>query len=363
MSKKTVWAIIGGGNGGQSLAGHLALMGYRVRLYDIFPETAEAIHAQGGIHIEGVVEGFGALDLATTDIGQAVEGAKVVVIVAPATAHRAIATSLAPHLVEGQTVIVHPSATGGALEVRHVLDTQGCTARIPVAETNTLIYACRAPSPGHACIYGIKQDLVLATLPASENARVLAMFREAFPQTVGGRTVMETSLGNANAVMHPAPTLLNTSMIESEHEWRYYLDGITPTIGAFVEALDDERMTLARAYGISLTPILKWYAIAYGVEAPTLSEVVKKNPAYAGIKGQKQVRTRYLEEDIPTGLVPMIAFADLKGVPVERMRLVARLGELVLGADFFGTGRTLERLGVAGMSPGAFERYLETGVR
>ena len=52
MSRNTVWAVIGGGNGGQSMAGHLALMGYRVRLYDIFAETIEAIDRQGGIEME-----------------------------------------------------------------------------------------------------------------------------------------------------------------------------------------------------------------------------------------------------------------------------------------------------------------------
>ena len=360
---ETVWAVVGGGNGGQSMAGHLAVMGYRVRLFDIFKETVDAINERGGIEVEGVVEGFGVLEEATVDIGEAVDGADIIVIVAPATAHATIARSLAPHLTDGQVVVAHPAATGGALEIRQILDEEGCAARIAVAETNTLIYACRAPSPGHACIHGIKKDLVLATLPACENERVLSMFQEAFPQTVGGRTVMETSLGNANAVMHPAPTLLNASLIESRHDWLYYLDGITPTVGTFVEALDAERLALASAYGITLTPILKWYAVAYGAEAPTLSEAVRKNPAYARITGQKQMRTRYLLEDIPTGLVPMIEFAALKDVAVERMRLVARFGEFLLGEDFFASGRTLEQLGIAGMSPKAFDRYLETGAR
>ena len=363
MNNNIVWAILGGGNGGQSLAGHLALMGYRVRLYDIFQQTVDAINEQGGITVSGVVEGFGPIEKATTDIGDAVDGADYLVIVAPAVAHADIARSLAPHLRDGQTVIVHPSATGGALEVRQVLDESGCKVRVAIAETNSLIYTCRAPEPGHACIHGIKQELVLATLPATENARVLAVFQEAFPQIKGGRTVMETSLGNANAIMHPAPTLLNTSMIESRHEWLYYCEGITPSIGAFVEALDAERVDLAAAYGIRLTPILPWYAIAYGVVAPTLSEAVRKNPAYAKIQGQKQMRTRYLLEDIPTGLVPMIEFATLKNLPVERMRLIVRLGELILGENFFATGRTLKRLGLDGMTPEAFDRYLETGWR
>lgn len=363
MNKKTVWTIIGGGNGGQSMAGHLALMGFPVRLYDIFPATIDAINAQGGIEVGGVVEGFGALAMATSDIAHAIDGADIVVVVAPATAHREIARVCAPHLCDGQIVIVHPSATGGALEFRKVFDAEGCRAEVAIAETNSLLYACRAPTPGKAFIYGIKQNLVLATLPTRENPHVLSLVQQAFPSIVGGRNVLETSLGNMNAVMHPAPTILNTSLIESRHDWLYYVDGITPTVGAFVEALDAERVALAAAYGVSVPPAVAWYGLAYGVHAPTLSEITSKNPAYAEIKGQKEMRTRYLLEDIPTGLVPMIELAGLRNVNVEHMQLVARFGELLLGEDFSATERTLQSLGLNGLTPSEFDHFIETGER
>ena len=361
MSKSTVWAIIGGGNGGQSLAGHLSIMGYKVRLYDVFPATVDAINAQGGIIVDGVVEGFGKPELVTLDIGEAIRGADAVMVVAPATAHKAIAKNCAPHLTDGQILIIHPGATFGSLEFRQVLDEEGCTAKVAIAETNSLIYACRSPKPGHASILGIKDDLIVATLPARENARALAMLQEAFPQIIGGKNVIETSLGNANAVMHPTPTLLNTSLIESRHEWLYYWEGITPTIGAFVEEIDRERVELGKAFGIEITPIREWYAKAYGVKADTLSEAVRRNPAYEKIKGQKDLRTRYLLEDIPTGLIPMIELGSLVGLPMERMQLIAKLGEYILHEDFVSTGRTLSNLGLAGMNKEQFEHFLETG--
>lgn len=360
---KTRWTIIGGGNGGQSLAGHLSLMGFPVRLYDIFPETVAAISDQGGIYVKGAVDGFGKLELATTDLAKALDGAEVVMVVAPATAHKAIAGNCAPLLADGQIVILHPGATCGALEFRQVLDEKGCTAEVTLAETNTLIYACRSPKPGHANILGIKQDLVLASIPAKENAKVVGIFQEAFPQVIAGKNVLQPSLGNANAIVHPGPSLLNTSLIESKHEWSYYYDGITPSIGAFVEKLDLERLALAQAYGIDMLSILDWYRIAYGVDKPTLTEAVRSNPAYDGIAGQKSLKTRYITEDIPTGLVPMIELGRLIGVPTPRMELVAKLGEYLLEEDFFTTGRTLKNLGLEGMSAKDFQQYLETGNR
>lgn len=363
MSKQTVWTIIGGGNGGQSMAGHLGLMGYQVRLYDIFQTTVDAINNQGGIHVDGVVQGFGRLEFATTNINKAIKGADVLVVVAPAINHKEIAESCMPSLSDGQIIIIHPGATCGAFEFKKVLDDGGSQINCLISETNSLIYACRSTKPGYASILGIKQDLKIATLPASGNARVLEVVREAFPQIVGAKNVLETSLENANAVMHPAPTILNTSMIESDHEWLYYWDGVTPTIGDFVVDLDRERLAIGKAYGLQLESIMSFYKKAYQVEASNLSEAVRKNLAYEKIKGQKDLRTRYLLEDVPTGLIPMIELGKMRGVDVSRMETIVKLAEFLLNEDFHKNGRTLKNLGISDMKPDEFEHFIETGKR
>ena len=38
------WAILGGGNGGQAIAGHLSILGEKVRLYDVVPATVDALN-------------------------------------------------------------------------------------------------------------------------------------------------------------------------------------------------------------------------------------------------------------------------------------------------------------------------------
>ena len=50
---------------------------------------------------------------------------------------------------------------------------------------------------------------MVAALPATEYAMVLDHLNAAFPQMYAGTNILETSLSNANAMMHPAPTLLN----------------------------------------------------------------------------------------------------------------------------------------------------------
>jgi len=360
-TRKLTWAVIGGGNGGQSLSGHLALLGFAVRLYDIFPQTIAAIHSAGGIQVDGAVTGFGKIELATSDMAQAVEGADIIMIVAPAIAHRDIALNCAPYLTDGQIIFIHPGATGGAFEFNKVLRDQKCDKSITLAEAESLLYACRSSKPGHTTIFGIKNELMVAALPASETQRVVKLLNAAFPQMYAGTNVLATSLGNANAMMHPAPTLLNTSLIESGRDWLYYWDGITPSIGAFVEALDAERLAVASAFGLKIPGILEWYQAHYGVRCKTVSDTVKQNQAYAEVMGQKTLHTRYLLEDIPTGLVPMVYLGQLAGVEVVRMETVIKLGEFLTGRDLTTSGRTLENLGLAGMTLEKIQEYVETG--
>ena len=359
--KQLCWAILGGGNGGQSIAGHLGLMGFPVKIYDIFPKTIDAIQAQGGIHVTGEVEGFGPVELATTDISEAIHDVDLVMIVAPATAHCDIAKNCAPWLNDGQVVFIHPGATGGALEFWNVLQKQGCQRDLVVGESNSLIYACRSPKPGYATIFGIKRELMAAALPSKETGRVVNMLNTAFPQIYAGTNLLETSLSNPNAMMHPAPTLLNTSLIESGRDWLYYWDGITPSIGTFVEKMDQERLAVARAFGLDLPTIRKWYELAYNASGETLSDAVKNNPAYAEVKGQTTLLTRYILEDIPTGLVPIIELGQLLGIEVTRMETIVKLGAFLTGKDFHETGRTLQNLGLAGMTANEILQFLETG--
>jgi opine dehydrogenase len=336
-------------------------MGFSVTLYDIVHETILAVQKKGGIELRGAVNGFGRLALATTRMDEAVSGADLVVVVTPAIAHRAIAEQCAPLLEDGQVVFLHPGATGGALEFRKVLADCNCRAEVAVGESNSLIYACRSPQPAAADIFAVKNHLLAAALPATGTRRLLGQLNRAFPQIRAARNVLETSLGNPNAMMHPAPTLLNTSVIESGNDWLYYWDGITPSIGDFVEAMDRERLALAARFGLDLPSIREWYRISYGATGRNLTEIVRDTKAYAGVKGQKSLRTRYLLEDVPTGLVPMVALGRLAGTEIGRMESVVHWAEFLLGEDFSRSGRNVEALGLSGMKAADITRFVETG--
>ena len=253
-------------------------------------------------------------------------------------------------------VVLNPGATGGALEVRTTLRESGCRAEVTVAETDTLLYACRSPQPGEAIIHGIKRHVDVAALPARASRDVAAALNSAFPQFAPASSVLQTSLTNMNAMMHPAPTLLNAGRIESRATFEYYGEGVTPSIARVVESIDGERMAVAAALGVRVPSLMEWYAASYGTDGHTLYESVQQVRGYDGIKGPTTLQTRYLFEDIPTGLVPLCALGEVLGVPTPLMRAVVDLGSTLLGRDFWREGRSLAKLGLAGAGPEEIRR-------
>ena len=106
--KDISFCVLGAGNGGMAMAAHLAVMGYRVNLYNRTPGRLSGIKWHGGIKVEGEVNGFGKLEIITSDIGEGIDGTDILMMVVPATAHAFLAESCAPHLRDGQIIILNP---------------------------------------------------------------------------------------------------------------------------------------------------------------------------------------------------------------------------------------------------------------
>lgn len=354
------WAIIGGGNGGQSMAGHLGVLGKSVKIFDVMESTVKAINDKGGIEVSGAVNGFGKVELASTDIGEVIKGTDVVVIVLPSLYHESIARKCSNYLEDGQVVVIHPSSTFAALEFKKILEEENCTKDVIVSETCTLLYACRLIEPGSTHIFGVKNMVTVSAIPANKNDILVERLNTAFPQFKAAKNVLQTSLENLNAMMHPGPTILNTSKIENEEDFLYYLDGITPSIGRFVQAMDKERIALGKAIGLDLPGIEDLYTEMYDAKGETFSEMIKSVKAYDGVKGQKTLRTRYLLEDIPNSLQPMSSLGKMLGIDTKNMDCIINLAKVMLEGEFI-EGRTVESVGIEGLNAKDLLEYVETG--
>lgn len=357
-------AVIGAGHGGKAMAAEMAVRGYIVRLYNRSYEHIEDIAARGGIEVtlEDGEQEFGAIRYVTSDIAFALAGAKLVMVVVPASAHRDIALACAPHLHDGQIVVLNPGRTGGALEFRNVLRENNCTADVIIAETETFLFASRSNGPAQAQIFRRKNTVPLAALPSCRTHEVLDVLQEVYPQFIAAPNVLYTSLNNMGAVFHPALTLLNAGWIESTGgQFQFYIDGVTPSTAQLLERLDRERVTVATALGIRAQSARDWLARAYSAYGDNLHQAIHANPGYRGITAPRTLRHRYIFEDVPYSLVPISELGKRFGVDVWGMESMIQIACVIDGVDYRHRGRTLERMGLVGLSLREITRLVETG--
>lgn len=365
-NSNTRFTVIGAGHGGKGMAAHLALMGFPVTLYNRTPENINTIKARGGIELksfEGGPHGFGHLERVTADMGEALEDAEVIMVVVPSTAHADIAHATAPHLKDGQIVVLNPGRTCGALEVTYIYRQEGVRADVTVAEAETLIYASRSDGPALARLFGIKEAVPIAALPATRTGRVLEALAPAYPQFIDGISVLHTGLNNMGAIFHPALALLNVGRIETTlGEFQFYVDGVSPSVARVLEVLDRERVTVASSLGIRARSALEWLQLAYHATGNDLYEAIHNQQGYYGIQAPATMNHRYITEDVPMSLVPIAALANTYGVSVRGMESIIRLACIIHGTDYWRRGRTPERLGIIDWSVSEITNYVMEGI-
>ena len=366
MTKVQRYSVIGAGHGGRAMAAHLALMGFDVALYNRTPEHVAGIKARKGIDLEsseGGPHGFARLALVTSEMKAAARHADVLMVVVPSSAHVDVANSMAPHLKDGQIIILHPGRTCGAIEFDKTLRDGGCKAKVIIAEAETFIYASRADGPAQSRIFRIKEAVPLAALPATKTSFVLEAIQPAYPQFIDGVDVLHTGLNNMGAIFHPAITILNAGRIEATHgDFEFYIDGVTPSVARILEVLDRERVTVASALGLRARTGLEWLQLAYDTQGDDLHEAIHNQPGYYGIKAPNTLKHRYIFEDVPMSLVPMVALGMRYGVSVRGMDSMIRLADFIHRTDYWRRGRTLDKLGIEQYSVSELTAFVRDGL-
>ncbi|HZK02283.1 MAG TPA: NAD/NADP octopine/nopaline dehydrogenase family protein [Anaerovoracaceae bacterium] len=349
------FAVLGGGHGGTAMAGHLSLCGVDVSLYNRGGDRIRAIKEGSGIEIlsgnDNVPRGFAELKIVTSDIAEAIYGRDLIMVVVPATGHSFIAEQLSSHLTDGQIIVLNPGRTGGALEVLNILREKNCTADVVVCEAQTLLYASRSVNPAQTQIFRIKNSVPVAAIPAHRTSEVVKMLRTALPQFIPGDNVMKTSLDNIGSIFHPAVTVLNAARIESTSgDFEYYTDGITASISLILEKIDKERVNVAEALGFRAMTAREWLYIAYDSAGRTLFEAMRNNRGYDGIMAPKTIAHRYITEDVPMSLVPIASLGRFSGVETPVIDTIIMLASILHEKDYWECGRTIEKMGLTGMT-------------
>jgi opine dehydrogenase len=184
---------------------------------------------------------------------------------------------------------------------------------------------------------------------------------------VAAANVLETGFANINAIMHPAGMLGNAGWIEkSGGDFLWYAEGVTATIGHWIDQVDAERLAIVRALGLEPLRFVDIFHQAglttvAGRDSGSAYRAIQESAPNSTIKSPPSLDHRYIREDIGYGLVPMAEIGTLVGVKTPMMDALITLASVALGIDFRAEGLTLERMGLAGTTREQTLRILENG--
>ena len=403
---KSKAAVLGGGNCGQMFAADLSLAGWEAHLYELpeFRRNLEEVIASKKIEIVGnqlnskglapsdtadtdvitteVVEqvlqkafkrgGTAEVHVVTTNMEEALEGVDLINVCVPAVGHKAFFENMIPHLKDGQIVSIFPD-NFGSLALRKMLRERDVDAKIIVGGWDTMPGVFRLMKPGKVNCTTRAVDLRGDTLPSSDWEDFLKVMKD-FPlfdpaEITHGDTVIDIGLSNPNPVVHCVGTLLSIGAMENAPPERFdlYRDGLSPSIANAMVAFYHEECRIAEALGVGIAPhadedfrsrtnimvehyVGKQFRIGFDENWPV------DNPT-----GPFDIESRYLTEDVPVGTCARYSLARYFGVEVPIMESIIKLTSVVCGRDFMRECRSMEEMGLSGMSRDEILGYLREG--
>ena len=357
-------AIIGAGIGGVYLVAELGLAGHRLRLHDRDDTRLADIRARGGVDVEP--GGLAPVERATTELAAAVDGADTIVVATGGNAQETVARSLAPLLRDGQIILLIQGNTGGSLVVRRALDAAGCRATVDVAEMDNYPFSNWRLSPTRIRPIVNKRWLQIATFPGRRITAVFPRLAPLFPHAVAAPSVVCTGFTNANAMLHVANCVGNAGKIDRGESYRFYAEGVTPSVARLYQAINAERVAVATALGASVPTLEDWFDRVYGVRGADLTETCRllttnSDGPYQATGTPTSFEHKYITEDVPVGLMPMSALGAAAGVATPAIDALITLVGAMTGKDFSGDARTLDRMGLGGMGAAEIARFVERG--
>ena len=351
--------ILGGGNTAFAVAASLTLRGFDITLCELpeFASMLEPIAAERTIRLHGVAgEGLAQISRVTTDVGEALAVADLLLLIVPAYAQRPFAEACIPYLEERHMVVLIPG-TLGSLEWAAMLAEAGKKATL--AEVDTAPYVCRKTAPDEATIWGVVSGLGVGALPAVKTEVIRARLDPLFPGMKMHPDAMACGLSSMNPVVHPAGVLMNAGRIERSHgEFYFYEEGVTPAVVRVIMAVDDERRAIGRAFAYDLLPVNEAFHQAGFGPKGDLWAAINGSYMLTRLKAPGSLESRWLTEDVPYGLAAWVSIGRQFGVATPVMESLVNLAGPVMGFDGWQEGRGIAQLGIEGMELDALKRYL-----
>jgi opine dehydrogenase len=384
-------AVLGGGATARGHAACAAHQGREVRLYELpeFFNGLGCIEDMKEIRLTGIQqslygfkrEGLTKLDLVTSDIKQAVQGAGIVILSFPSVGNKAFLEKLIPHLEDGM-VIHFTTANFGSLIMKKMMREMGCTKKVIIGEWSSQPYAIRIKSSGGQQLPEVSINywaisLRGAAMPMTDQEAFLESKKyvpslDSVVHPVGGDTVIDIAFSNVNPVLHCPGTILGVSTMENwgliygqdKYDFSIYSHAFCPSISEVQKEMYKEECKIAKAIGVGIQHFDDEAFFSrsniLGSEHMGSKYVIPYEEQYKSAMGTGPftVYNRYITEDIPVGCHVFYELAKKFDVKVPVTESMITLASVMTKTDYWKIGLTLEDLGIAHLNKEELLAYL-----
>lgn len=310
-------------------------------------EEGQYITSTGALHHEFAPK-------IASGVQQLVMESDVVIVALPANGHKQIFDALAPHLSSSSPnaskkhIIISSHASFGALYLSQFLHELG-NHHHTITSWGTTVCTARRTSDCTVDIKTIRKSVDTSCVPEDDSSSSLELCIRLFPD-IDFRPrdgLLAITLSNLNPQNHLAIAMGNISRMDKGEEW-YQFQNITPRIGGFLEALDKERLEIASVLGLDVKTVYDHFSLSFHVPIPesgSLSEMCQDIYRKGNdVHGPTIADSRYITEDVPFGLAPVVALGKLVGRPAVLHESGMLICNAMYGRDFSAENDLLQAI-------------------
>ncbi|MEO6985305.1 MAG: NAD/NADP octopine/nopaline dehydrogenase family protein [Paralcaligenes sp.] len=352
-------SIIGAGAVAYGTAAYLAQAGHDPMLWSPSGKRTAEFTTGKPLVAKNAIDGIFPVRVAAS-CAEAVEQADVVLIALPGYGHKFALEAAAPYVRQGQAVIISSHTSFSALYLSKLLAARGI--RAPIIAWGTTLTTGSQASLTEVNVNTVRQKIDIATVPQSAinegHALCTKLFGDRFVKRDG---LLAIALSNLNPQNHLGIALLNLTRMERGEQWGQG-ENITPTVGRLIEALDLERLAIAKAFGLSVRTVREHFSLSFHVPVASVSEMNQEMHRQGrGGYGPKTVNSRYILEDVPFGLLPTALLGRLAAQPALLHESGIAIFSASYGRDFTLENDLLPALGLEQISIAELQRLTREG--
>lgn len=134
-------------------------------------------------------------------------------------------------------------------------------------------------------------------------------------------------------IVHPPPVIHNAGWIEvTKGQFSFYTDGCSPAVCRVMDAIDQERMAVAKALGLQTANFITidkgWYG---DTGKDNTYEHIHFGAFHGFFPAPASLNNRYIDEDMCYVLIPIANLAKRYNIPTPAISAEVLLAEVLTG--------------------------------